>query len=51
VIRPDTVLTRKGAATVHPLQVVDQPLPETIRDFRVDLIVTRDKTISTAWPA
>jgi hypothetical protein len=35
-IRPDTVL----ATTVHALQVVDEPLPETIYDFRVDLIVT-----------
>jgi 5-formyltetrahydrofolate cyclo-ligase len=38
VIRPDTVL----ATTVHPLQVADEPLPETIHDFRVDLIVTPD---------
>jgi hypothetical protein len=29
VIRPDTVL----ATTVHRLQVVDEPLPETIHDF------------------
>jgi 5-formyltetrahydrofolate cyclo-ligase len=29
VLRPDTVL----ATTVHPLQVVDEPLPETIHDF------------------
>jgi 5-formyltetrahydrofolate cyclo-ligase len=36
VIRSDTVL----ATTVHPLQVVDEPLAETIHDFRVDLIVT-----------
>jgi hypothetical protein len=36
VIRPDTIL----ATTVHPLQVVNEPLPETIHDFRVDLIVT-----------
>jgi 5-formyltetrahydrofolate cyclo-ligase len=39
VIRPDTVL----ATTVHPLQVVDEPIPETIHDFRVDLIVTPDE--------
>jgi 5-formyltetrahydrofolate cyclo-ligase len=41
VIRPDTVL----ATTVHPLQVVDEALPETIHDFRVDLIVTPDEAI------
>jgi 5-formyltetrahydrofolate cyclo-ligase len=39
VIRPDTVL----ATTVHALQVVDEPIPETIHDFRVDLIVTPDE--------
>ena len=36
VIRPDMVL----ATTVHPFQVVDEPLPETVHDFRVDLIIT-----------
>ncbi|MGH2718118.1 MAG: 5-formyltetrahydrofolate cyclo-ligase [Actinomycetota bacterium] len=30
------------ATTVHPLQVLDEPLPETGHDFRVDLIVTPD---------
>jgi 5-formyltetrahydrofolate cyclo-ligase len=39
VLRPNTVV----ATTVHPLQVVDEPLPETIHDFRVDLIVTPDE--------
>ena len=46
VLRPDTAL----ATTVHPLQVVDEPLPETIHDFRVDLIVTPDETIWCAEP-
>jgi 5-formyltetrahydrofolate cyclo-ligase len=46
VIRPDTVL----ATTVHPLQVVDEPLPETIHDFRVDLIVTPDDAIWCVEP-
>ena len=32
LIRPDTVL----ATTVHPLQVVNKPLAETMHDFRVD---------------
>jgi 5-formyltetrahydrofolate cyclo-ligase len=36
MIRPDTML----ATTVHPLQVVDEPLSETIHDSHVDLIVT-----------
>ena len=31
--------------TVHPLQVLDEPLPETRHDFRVDLIVTPDQVI------
>jgi 5-formyltetrahydrofolate cyclo-ligase len=46
VLRPDTVL----ATTVHPLQVVDEPLPETIHDFRVDLIVTPDEAIWCTEP-
>jgi 5-formyltetrahydrofolate cyclo-ligase len=46
VLRPDTVL----ATTVHPLQVVDEPLPETIHDFRVDLIVTPHETKWCAKP-
>jgi 5-formyltetrahydrofolate cyclo-ligase len=33
------------ATTVHPLQVLDEPLPETDHDFRVDLIVTPDEVI------
>jgi 5-formyltetrahydrofolate cyclo-ligase len=31
--------------TVHPLQVVDEELPETEHDFSVDLIVTPDEVI------
>ena len=31
--------------TVHPLQVVDEPLPETGHDLRVDVIVTPDEVI------
>jgi 5-formyltetrahydrofolate cyclo-ligase len=33
------------ATTVHPLQVLDERLPETEHDFRVDLIVTPDEVI------
>ena len=33
------------ATTVHPVQVLDEPLPETEHDFRVDLIVTPDEII------
>jgi 5-formyltetrahydrofolate cyclo-ligase len=46
VLRPDTVL----ATTVHPLQVVDEPLPETAHDFRVDLLVTADEAIWCTEP-
>jgi 5-formyltetrahydrofolate cyclo-ligase len=33
------------ATTVHPLQVLDEELPETDHDFRVDLVVTPDEVI------
>jgi 5-formyltetrahydrofolate cyclo-ligase len=33
------------ATTVHPLQVLDEELPETEHDFRVDLIVTPSDVI------
>jgi 5-formyltetrahydrofolate cyclo-ligase len=46
VIRPDTVL----ATTVHSLQVVNEPLAETIHDFRVDLIATPDELIWCTEP-
>jgi len=36
--------------TVHPLQVVDEPLPETGHDFRVDLIVTPAEAITCGSP-
>ena len=35
------------ATTVHELQVLDEDLPEQAHDFRVDLIVTPERTI---WP-
>jgi 5-formyltetrahydrofolate cyclo-ligase len=41
LISQDTVI----ATTVHQLQVLDEPLPETIHDFGVDLIVTPDEVI------
>jgi 5-formyltetrahydrofolate cyclo-ligase len=31
--------------TVHPLQLVDEELPETEHDFRVDVVVTPDEVI------
>ena len=46
VLRADTIL----ATTVHALQVVDEPIPETIHDFRVDLIVTPHEAIWCAEP-
>jgi 5-formyltetrahydrofolate cyclo-ligase len=33
------------ATTVHPLQVLDEELPETEHDFRVDRVVTPDEVI------
>jgi len=33
------------ATTVHPVQVLDEELPETRHDFRVDLVVTPDEVI------
>jgi 5-formyltetrahydrofolate cyclo-ligase len=33
--------------TVHALQVVDEELPETEHDFRVDLVVTPDEVVRT----
>jgi 5-formyltetrahydrofolate cyclo-ligase len=50
VVGEDTVL----ATTVHPLQVLAEPLPETPHDFRLDLIVTGEQVITcprTARPA
>jgi len=40
-IGPSTVIV----TTVHPLQVIDDPVPETEHDFSVDLIVTPDEVI------
>jgi 5-formyltetrahydrofolate cyclo-ligase len=39
----DTVI----ATTVHPLQVLDEELPETAHDFHVDRIVTPDDAFAT----
>ncbi len=33
--------------TVHPLQVIEQDLPETDHDFRIDFIVTPEEIIET----
>jgi 5-formyltetrahydrofolate cyclo-ligase len=40
-IGPSTVIV----TTVHPLQVIDDAIPETEHDFSVDLIVTPDEVI------
>jgi 5-formyltetrahydrofolate cyclo-ligase len=40
-IGPSTVIV----TTVHPLQVIDEALPEAEHDFSVDLIVTPDEVI------
>jgi 5-formyltetrahydrofolate cyclo-ligase len=41
LISPTTVIV----TTVHPMQVVDKPLPEAEHDLSVDLIVTPDEVI------
>ena len=46
LISPTTVIV----TTVHPMQVVDEPLPETEHDFSVDLIVTPDEVIECGPP-
>jgi 5-formyltetrahydrofolate cyclo-ligase len=35
------------ATTVHPLQLIDEELPETAHDFRVDRIVTPEGVLTT----
>lgn len=35
------------ATTVHPLQLLDEELPESAHDFLVDLVVTPDEVIRT----
>jgi 5-formyltetrahydrofolate cyclo-ligase len=40
-IGPSTVIV----TTVHQLQVIDEPIPETEHDFSVDLVVTPDEVI------
>ena len=42
LIGTDTVV----ATTVHPLQVLEGPLPETDHDFRLDLIVAGEEVIT-----
>jgi 5-formyltetrahydrofolate cyclo-ligase len=42
IIAETTIVT-----TVHPLQLLDEELPETEHDFRVDLIVTPDEVVRT----
>ncbi|MEE6261181.1 5-formyltetrahydrofolate cyclo-ligase [Plantactinospora sonchi] len=46
LIAPATLLV----TTVHQLQVLDVPLPESPHDFRVDLIVTPDEVIWCGSP-
>ena len=36
--------------TLHPLQVLDEELPETEHDFRVDLVVTSEETLRSPDP-
>ena len=43
IVDADTVIV----TTVHPVQVLDEDLPETGHDFRVDLVVTPDEVLRT----
>lgn len=44
LVHDETVI----ATTVHPLQLLDEELPETEHDFRVDVVVTSEDVIETA---
>jgi len=46
LIGPRTVIV----TTVHPLQVLDEPLPHDEHDFTVDYLVTPDETIPCGPP-
>ena len=46
LIRPDTLVV----TTVHPLQVVDSPIPATQHDVSLDLIITPDEVITCPTP-
>ncbi|MDQ3886913.1 MAG: 5-formyltetrahydrofolate cyclo-ligase, partial [Actinomycetota bacterium] len=46
LVGPSTAIV----TTVHPLQVVDDELPETEHDFGVDVIVTPDEIIACGTP-
>lgn len=46
LIGPNTTIV----TTVHDLQIVDEPLPETEHDFSVDLIVTQTRVITCSSP-
>jgi 5-formyltetrahydrofolate cyclo-ligase len=43
LVAPDTTIV----TTVHDLQLLDEELPETEHDFRVDVIVTPTATVRT----
>jgi 5-formyltetrahydrofolate cyclo-ligase len=42
LIGPETIIV----TTVHPLQVLNEPMPETAHDFRVDFVITPDEIIA-----
>jgi 5-formyltetrahydrofolate cyclo-ligase len=46
LLGPETLIV----TTVHPLQVVDEPLPESRHDARLDVIVTPEETIFCTSP-
>jgi 5-formyltetrahydrofolate cyclo-ligase len=46
LVTADTVIV----APVHALQAIDEVIPETFHDFRVDLVVTPDEVIHCGAP-
>jgi len=46
LLRPQTTIL----TTVHPLQVLNEPLPTTAHDFSIDLIITPDEIITCHPP-
>ena len=42
-VKEDVVIV----TTIHPLQMVEEELPETDHDFRIDYIVTPSEVIAT----
>ena len=46
LVGPETLVV----TTVHPLQVIETPIPSTEHDVNVDVIVTPDEVITCSTP-